>query len=289
MNKEIKCNNTTINDHNDDDMTTKMSIVNDTAINNSTLVDNSTVMDNNKSIIDNAITIVPPIGIDKTTFIDQISELIRVLSTNKSDQSCVIITVPEDIDKDLLTSEINHLTEKMRCDRILEQEETNIKSMSVENILKEVKNMEKDKIEKIIRLSPLYNNNILIKIIINYYAHYYKLNYFSSNILDNINHCIIFGLLLNIPSKILYMMAKEGYVSDWCIEELDYYTSNNGEIRIQNICANLKENMSNPNNNILINYMFFNHYDILKEYNKDIVEYFYFDLLLLMKEMKNYL
>jgi len=235
-----------------------------------------------KQIIDDAITVVVPDGVDRKILSERIANLINELklsNAQKNDKEYSIsFKVPSRIDKDRIAKEFESLCSKMYVEYIEKEYDEKIKRMSLEDALKEIKYGNKDSFVKIIQKSPLFEDNIMINVITKYYALFWEYPFSMNKIVAdevaaifafNISKLIL-GLLLNIPPYVLralrYKVILDDHTSKWINEELEYYDINNS-YRIENLI----DNVPNDAHPIIKNYFRQNHYDHVKNKRADLL------------------
>ena len=177
----------------------------------------------------------------------------------------VSIQVPDVLDKKDFENCVIKLMEDMITEKIKSEDEKLFKDKTVRNILHELDNNVTAKyIENIMNFNHEYKNNDVIRLIIQYHAHYYDIKIEDELlILGQFNSRILLGLLLHIPVDILIKMSKER-PSEWICDELEYYKISKN-ISIDEICKNIH---SGIHNDVILDYLKINHADLLLKYNK---------------------
>jgi len=210
-------------------------------------------------IIDEAITIIAPDGVDKKLLCEGITKLIEELKTSQVDDKYYKVTlkIPRYVDENDVAETVEALCtdiEKERADKELEEK---IEKMSFKDVLKELKSENLNSYLKIVEKCPLLKTNALINIVTNYYALFHRsrnrgLTFGMNNIVPvrisdifmSIGSTLILGLLLNIPSSVLraILNCDWGYIREierWIRDEIEYYANNNN-FRIEYIISNIK-------------------------------------------------
>jgi len=189
-----------------------------------------------------------------------------LLSPILSDVIC--IKLPDKINKKKLNIGIIKLIQDLEIEAIEEKNEMLFKNKTVNDILHDLNNnVNSVYIKNIIKYSPEYKNNDVIKLMIQYYVNYYGITISDMMpIFETNDSRIILGLLLHISPVILVKLSNDKAhlsISDWVIRELKYY-QNNKNIRIDEICKNV---LFDAHSNIIIDYLMLNHIDLLRKYN----------------------
>ena len=195
----------------------------------------------------------------------------------------VYIKLPDGLDYEKFSNLLSKGIEDLKLEQQKLNDEKLYKNKTVTDILHDLKNgSTPEYIDNIMKWNYEYKNNRVIKLIINFHAHYFKKDENLNIIFQMKSSRIILGLLLHIPVRILIALKDEGSPQDeWIIDELAYYRDN-GNIRIDNICRNIRTYYDSA----IIDYLRLNHNDVLHKYDKMLQ---YDDLAIKMTEMKELL
>jgi len=230
-------------------------------------------------ILDNAITIIPPDGVDVNIISARISDLMDELKSSnvhkKNEEYTISISVPNRVNKNHITEEIKELCSKLNKEYIDKEYKDKLKHMTIESVLKEIKLGDRGHIISIIHYCPLYKTNIMLNLITKYYTLFHGIAFQMENIAriceDIFNFetsPLILGLLLNIPASILCKIQKERFsrADEWIIEELKYYEKN-GNYRIESLIDHYSQNY----HAIISKYLFEYYHDDLAKKHPDIL------------------
>jgi len=202
-------------------------------------------------------------------------------------ENVITVQVPKELEKSVVSGLIQDTIMKLKIEaedkkreESLNQKIKEIAGMNLTELLINLKTANRDRILDIVEHHPLYETDIYVKLVTQYYCKYNDIETKYEDIFTaKVSH-VVLGMLINIPVYILEKLLMK-QCHKWIDEEFEYY-KNNGSVRIDNIC----EHVDFTFNPYLQQYLIRNHYALLKKYN-NLISRNYKDEFARINEMKD--